>query len=290
MPLLKATSAFGLGTRCWSSPQQCYLHCLRNLTITINTHTHPFNGPLSGTTRVSRYQKRKTNLDFTEWQWHQLGHMQVCTSLQTDNHASTRPLSFYRPDALPAAQPTASKHWRHTITINTVTKTVTKQQTKPSRSNSHQRGLWQQDYQHRLPWVLSHHRLSLECSRSYQKTAISCPNTHNMANTTVHTYIHKGGGSVAEWLVCWTQAQKGPGSSNSRDVVGWLQSTGISSRTLRSVIEYGLSFTKIGFDSHFPEEYCISSCPPWFFPPTSGRLWTCALHLLWKDQKFSYSL
>jgi len=48
----------------------------------------------------------------TEWQWHQLGRMQVCTSLQTDNHASTPPPSFYRPDALPAAQPTASKHWR----------------------------------------------------------------------------------------------------------------------------------------------------------------------------------
>ena len=30
------------------------------------THTHPFNGPLSRTTRVSRYQKGKTNLDFTE--------------------------------------------------------------------------------------------------------------------------------------------------------------------------------------------------------------------------------
>ena len=49
---------------------------------------HPFNGPMSGTTQVSRYQKSKTNLDFTgatdsEWQWHQLGHMQVCTSLQT---------------------------------------------------------------------------------------------------------------------------------------------------------------------------------------------------------------
>ena len=38
--------------------------------------------------------------------------MQVCTSLQTDNHASTPPVSFYRPDALPAAKPTASKHWR----------------------------------------------------------------------------------------------------------------------------------------------------------------------------------
>ena len=83
-----------------------------------HTHTHPFNGPLSGTTRVSRYQKGKTNLDFTEardseWQWNPLGHMQVCTALQTDNHASTQPLIFYRPDALPVAQPTVSKHWRH---------------------------------------------------------------------------------------------------------------------------------------------------------------------------------
>jgi len=64
---------------------------------------------------VSRYQKGKTNLDFTEardseWQWHQLGHMQVCTLLQTDNHASPHHSVFYRPDDLPAAQPTASKH------------------------------------------------------------------------------------------------------------------------------------------------------------------------------------
>jgi len=52
---------------------------------------------------VSQYQKGKTNLDFTEareseWQWHQLGHMQVCTSLQTDNHASTPPLKFLPPN------------------------------------------------------------------------------------------------------------------------------------------------------------------------------------------------
>ena len=47
------------------------------------------------------------------WQWHQLDHMQIiCTLLQTDNHVSTSPLSFYRPDSLPATQPTASKHWR----------------------------------------------------------------------------------------------------------------------------------------------------------------------------------
>jgi len=65
--------------------------------IFVRPHPHPLNGPLSGTTQVSRYQKGKTNLYFTgardsEWQWHQLGHMQVRTSLQTDNNASTLPL------------------------------------------------------------------------------------------------------------------------------------------------------------------------------------------------------
>jgi len=49
---------------------------------------------------VSQYQKGKTNLGFTEardseWQWHQLGCMQVCTLLQTGNHTSTTPLSFF---------------------------------------------------------------------------------------------------------------------------------------------------------------------------------------------------
>ena len=65
----------------------------------MHARTRAFNGHFSRTTWVGQYQKGKTNLDFTEardseWQWHQLGHMQVCTSLQTDNHASTSPLSF----------------------------------------------------------------------------------------------------------------------------------------------------------------------------------------------------
>ena len=101
----------------WTCPphRRCWLVCPP---LALTTNTHPFNGPLSGTTQVSRYHRGKTNLGFTEardseWQWHQPGHMQVCTLLQTDNHASTPPLSFYRLDALPAAQPTASKHWRH---------------------------------------------------------------------------------------------------------------------------------------------------------------------------------
>ena len=77
-----------------------------------HTHTHLFNGPFSGTTWVSRYQKGKTNLDFTEardseWQWHQLGHMQVCMSLQTDSHASIPPLSFLQAGC-PSCHPTNS--------------------------------------------------------------------------------------------------------------------------------------------------------------------------------------
>jgi len=66
--------------------------------------------------RVSRHQKGKPfgillEQEMIGLQWHQLDHMQIiCISLHTDNHASTSTLSFYRPDGLPAAQPTASKH------------------------------------------------------------------------------------------------------------------------------------------------------------------------------------
>ena len=75
-----------------------------------HTHTHPFNGPFSRTTRVSRYQKGKINLDFTEardseWQWHQLSRMQVSTSLQTDNHTSTPPLCCFFTGRMPFLPP-----------------------------------------------------------------------------------------------------------------------------------------------------------------------------------------
>ena len=89
-------------------PAMCWL-CEFYLTVwRSNIHKHPFNGPFSGTTRVNRYQKGKTNLDFTkprdsEWQWHQLGHMQVCTSLQTDNHAT-----LFLQAGCPSCRPTNS--------------------------------------------------------------------------------------------------------------------------------------------------------------------------------------
>jgi len=61
---------------------------------------------------VSQYQKGKTDLDFTaardsEWQWHQLGDMQVCISLQTDNHASTSLVVFLQAGC-PSCRPTNS--------------------------------------------------------------------------------------------------------------------------------------------------------------------------------------
>ena len=90
-----------------------YRSSIKQLTVKTTTTTpHPFNGPFSGTTQVSRYQKGKTNLGFSkardsEWQWHQLGHMQVCTLLQTDNHTSTPSLCFLQAGC-PSCRPTNS--------------------------------------------------------------------------------------------------------------------------------------------------------------------------------------
>jgi len=58
---------------------------------------------------VSWYQKGKTNRDFTEakdseWQWHKLGHMQVCISLLTDNHATTQVFTGQMPFLPPNQQ------------------------------------------------------------------------------------------------------------------------------------------------------------------------------------------
>ena len=73
----------------------------------------------SRTTWVTRHQKDKPfwillEQEMVGWQWHQLDHVQIiCTSLQTDNHSSTSPLSFYKLDALPAVQPTACTNCKY---------------------------------------------------------------------------------------------------------------------------------------------------------------------------------
>ena len=41
---------------------------------------------------------------------------------------------------------------------------------------------------------------------------------HELSLVYIALPVHQGG-SVAEWLACWTQVQKGPGSNRSRDAV-----------------------------------------------------------------------
>ena len=78
---------------------------IQQLFMLLFRYTHTFVGHFP----AESVPESKTNLDFTEardseWKWHQLGHMQVCTLLQTDNHTSTPPLSFYRPFLPPNQQ------------------------------------------------------------------------------------------------------------------------------------------------------------------------------------------
>ena len=77
--------------------------------FTCTTHTHTCLTALgpglpgwAGTRKVKPIWI--TGARDSEWQWHQLGRMQVCTSLQRDNHASTPPLSFFT-DRMPFLPP-----------------------------------------------------------------------------------------------------------------------------------------------------------------------------------------
>ena len=98
---------------------QSSLHCVvpvNSCWHADNTHVHPFNGPLSGTTQVSRYQKVKSiwilvkqeTVSGSGISW------AVCKSAPRSRQITTpapHHSVFYRPDALPAAQPTVSEHW-----------------------------------------------------------------------------------------------------------------------------------------------------------------------------------
>jgi len=88
-----------------------------------HTCTHTHLTAFFETTQVSWYQKDKTNLDFTkardsEQQWHQLDHMQVCTSLQTGNHTSTPPISEYKFCLLQQTTVSTAVIWNSSSTMN----------------------------------------------------------------------------------------------------------------------------------------------------------------------------
>jgi len=78
----------------------CQWLITRHTTTTTTVLLHLFNSLFFRTTCVSWHQKGKPfwillEQEMTGWQWHQLDDTQIiCTSLWTDNHASTSPLKF----------------------------------------------------------------------------------------------------------------------------------------------------------------------------------------------------
>jgi len=95
--------------------QKCQLEVVVVCSLNNNiAHTHPFNGPFSGTTRVSRYQNGKPiwillkqeTVSGSGISW------AICKSAPRSRQIATpapHQSVFYRLDAVPAAQPTASK-------------------------------------------------------------------------------------------------------------------------------------------------------------------------------------
>jgi len=65
--------------------------------------------------------------------------------------------------------------------------------------------------------------LKCEKNREYDSRTLDMTQSntvlHNMLKAEHFSRAYYQGGSVAEWLACRTQAQKGPGSNRSRDVV-----------------------------------------------------------------------
>ena len=104
------------GTMClvgaWIPPGDGALLAESPSPLWTHTHTRPFYGPFSGTTRVKPIWilLKQETVSGSGISW------DICKSA-TRSRQITMPAPhrsvFYRPDALPAAQPTASKHWRH---------------------------------------------------------------------------------------------------------------------------------------------------------------------------------
>jgi len=101
--------------RHWTSwiPHHIPSHMLH---VSNTATTTSISQPFSRTTWVSRHQKvNHSGFYWSEKWWGDSGVSWTicnqCTSLQTDNHASTSPLVFLQAGCPPATQPTAAKHW-----------------------------------------------------------------------------------------------------------------------------------------------------------------------------------
>ena len=83
--------------------------------VKIRTHTHPFHGPFPGLPRWAGTRPiwillKQETMSGSGIIW------AICKSASRSRQLTTptpHHSVFYRPGALPATQPTASKHWRH---------------------------------------------------------------------------------------------------------------------------------------------------------------------------------
>ena len=113
----------------WNQTKTVTTNQLQTVTTHTHTHTHPhphshphshpFNDPLSGTTRLSRGTRKVKPIWILLEQETASGSGISWAIFKSASRSRqiTTPVPhhsvFYRPDALPAAQPTVSKHWRH---------------------------------------------------------------------------------------------------------------------------------------------------------------------------------
>ena len=94
------------------------------ITTHTHTHKHTFNGPFSGTTQVSRYQKGKTNLDFAEArnnEWQCMASAGLCKSAPRSRQITT-PAPHHsvftgRMPFLPPNQPRQRTEGKHALPL-----------------------------------------------------------------------------------------------------------------------------------------------------------------------------
>jgi len=93
------------GACCDAAFHQNFFHHVA-VVIVINVVLHPFNVLFSSTTGVSQYQKGKTSLDLNEHGPY-ANNLHLAPDRQPHRRQTTSSLKFfYRPNALPDAQPT----------------------------------------------------------------------------------------------------------------------------------------------------------------------------------------
>ena len=103
---------------CWPVFQSCIVNCCNSV-----THTLPVNGPFPGPPRWTGTRKaiwillKQETVSGSGISW------AICKSAPRSRQITTptpHHSVFYRPDVLPATQPTASKHWSHKLLLNAV--------------------------------------------------------------------------------------------------------------------------------------------------------------------------